>query len=178
MTARNRLYLSALIYSIWEVSALEESHNKYLIFNVDGKTFGMGFSDVRLIVPAQNARKVPDLPDYVDGTIVNDGKTITVINLRKRFGYPGRSKTERECIIICDTGKNLGLLCDDITGFVEVENEDIQPPPDVNEEVNPRFISGTFLNNGQPCFIITPDLVIRPDDEDKLAAVSDAAKDQ
>lgn len=82
---------------------MEESQNKYLIFTVDGRTFAMGFSDVRLIVPAQNACKVPDLPDYVDGTIVNEGKTVTVIDLRKRFGYPDRVTTDRECIIICDT---------------------------------------------------------------------------
>ncbi|ADU20641.1 MULTISPECIES: chemotaxis protein CheW [Ruminococcus] len=150
---------------------MEESQNKYLIFTVDGRTFAMGFSDVRLIVPAQNACKVPDLPDYVDGTIVNEGKTVTVIDLRKRFGYPDRVTTDRECIIICDTKKSLGLLCDNITGFVETENDDIQPPPDVNNEVNPRFISGTFLHEGQPCFIITPELIIRPDDEEKFAAL-------
>ena len=158
---------------------MEESYNKYLIFTVDDKTFGMGFSDVRLIVPGQYASPVPDLPDYVEGTIVNDGVTITVINLRRRFGYPRRMRTDRECIIICDTEKRLGLLCDNITGFVEKGQEDIQPPPpDVNDEVNPRFISGTFLHEGKPCFIITPDLVIRPDDEEKFAAAADAAKDQ
>lgn len=155
---------------------MEESNNKYLIFTVDDKTFGMGFSDVRLIVPCQNASPVPDLPDYVDGTIVNDGVTVTVINLRKRFGYPRRMKTDRECIIICDSKKSLGLLCDNITGFVEKDGEDIQPPPDVNDEVNPRFISGTFLHEGKPCFIITPDLVIRPDDEEKFAASAYAEK--
>lgn len=161
-----------------EVQTLEESNNKYLIFTVDDKTFAMGFSDVRLIVPRQNASEVPDLPDYVEGTIVNDGVTITVIDLRKRFGYPRRMRTDRECIIICDTEKRLGLLCDNITGFVEKSQEEIQPPPDVNDEVNPRFISGTFLHEDKPCFIITPDLVIRPDDEEKFAAAADAAKDQ
>ena len=155
---------------------MEESSNKYLIFTVDDKTFAMGFADVRLIVPAQSASKVPDLPDYVEGTIVNEGVTITVIDLRKRFGYPRHMKTDRECIIICDSKKSLGLLCDNITGFVEKGQDDIQPPPDVNDEVNPRFISGTFLLDGKPCFIITPDLVIRPDDEDKFPDVSDATE--
>ncbi len=145
---------------------MQDSDNKYLIFPVDGKIFCMSFSDVRLIIPAQHARRIPDFPDYVEGTIVNEGRTVTVISLRKRFGCPPDSTGGRECIILCDSEKSLGLLCDSITGFVEVQPDDIQPPPDVNEQVNARFISGTFLHDGQPCYVISPDLIIRPDDEE------------
>lgn len=150
---------------------MQDSDNKYLVFSVDGRTFGMSFSDVRTIIPCRAAKKIPDFPDYAEGTIVNEGVTVTVINLRLRFGYEYRQPTDRDCIMICDSEKRLGLLCDSISGFVELQPEDIQPPPDINEQVNARFISGTFLNEGQPCYVIKPDLVIRPDDEEKLAAI-------
>lgn len=150
---------------------MQDSDNKYLIFSVDGRTFGISFSDVLLIIPARPAEKIPDFPDYAEGTIVNEGSTVTVINLRRRFGYTYRELTDRDCIMLCDTEKKLGLLCDSISGFVEVQPDDLQPPPDINEQVNARFISGTFLHEGQPCYIIKPELVIRPDDEEKLAAV-------
>lgn len=150
---------------------MQDSDNKYLIFSVDGRTFGISFSDVLIIIPFQPAEKIPDFPDYAEGTIVNEGNTVTVINLRRRFGYEYRSPTDRDCIMLCDTEKRLGLLCDSIAGFVEVMPDKVQPPPDINEQVNARFISGTFLHEGQPCYIIKPELVIRPDDEEKLAEV-------
>lgn len=149
---------------------MQDSDSKYLIFSVDGRTFGISFSDVRTIIPYRPAEKIPDFPDYAEGTIVNEGSTVTVIDLRIRFGYTHRSPTDRDCIMLCDSEKRLGLHCDSISGFVEVQPESIQPPPDINEQVNVRFISGTFLHDGQPCYVIKPDLVIRPDDEEKLSA--------
>ena len=157
---------------------MQDSDNKYLLFPVDGRTFCMSFSDVLLIIPAQPAEKLPDFPDYVDGTIINEGKTVTVIDLRRRFGGEHREPQGRECIMICDSERSLGLRCDSISGFVEVQPEDIQPPPDVNEQVNARFICGTFIHEGQPCYIIKPDLVIRPDDEEKFSSVQQQASDK
>ena len=156
---------------------MPDSDNKYLIFHVEGRTFCICFSDVLMIIAAQEAKRIPDFPDYVLGTIVSEGRTVTVIDLRRRFMYKHEVKSDRQCIMICDGSKNLGLLCDSITGFVEVSPEKIQPPPDINEQINARFISGTFLYEGEPCHIIKPELVIRPDDEKFLAKLPELLKD-
>ena len=100
-------------------------------------------------------------------------ETVTVIDLRKRFGYEDSGNNGHECIIICDGEKSLGLHCDNIINFVEKAPDEIQPPPDVNEQVNARFISGTFLVEGEPCYVLTPELIVRPDDEEKLANLSE-----
>ncbi len=152
---------------------MQDSDNKYLLFSVGGKQFCISFSDVLLIIAAQEARRIPDFPDYVEGTIVNEGKTVTVIDLRKRFGYEDSGNNGHECIIICDGEKSLGLHCDNIINFVEKAPDEIQPPPDVNEQVNARFISGTFLVEGEPCYVLTPELIVRPDDEEKLANLTE-----
>lgn len=145
---------------------MNESDNKYLIFRADNKKFAMSFADVLVIVPAVKASKIPDFPDYAEGNIVNDGKMVTVLNLRKRFGYTPKDFSERDCIIICDGRKSIGLLCDSIDGFCELNEGDIQPAPDINEQVNARFMIGEFLHEGQPCYIIKPELVIREDHDE------------
>ncbi len=150
---------------------MNESDNKYLIFSADGRRFSMSFSDVLVIIPAAQPVKIPDFPDYAEGTVVNDGRVVTVINLRKRFGYTPREVTDRDCIIICDGRKSIGLLCDSISGFRELDESEIQPAPDINEQVNARFITGEFLIDGEPCYIIKPELVIREDDEEAFSAV-------
>ena len=141
---------------------------KYLIFTVEGRSYALRFSDVRTIIaadPSAPPKPVPDLPDYVAGTIVNDGRVITVISLRRRFGCTDRPLTDRDCIMVTDTGRDLALLCDSILGFREIPEEEIQPAPDINEQVNARFLLGEFLLDGEVCWIVSPELVIRPDDE-------------
>jgi purine-binding chemotaxis protein CheW len=138
---------------------------KYLVFVSDGHRFSMAFSDINIIVRASVPKKIPDYPDYVEGTIVNDGKVVTVINLRRRFNYGQKEITDRDCIIICNGDKEIGLLCDSISGFREISDEAVQPPPDVNEQANARFISGEFLIDGEPCYIVRPELIIREEDE-------------
>ncbi|MBP1533208.1 MAG: chemotaxis protein CheW [Ruminococcus sp.] len=150
---------------------MQDSDNKYLLFYISRTLYAIGFSDVRLIIAAEKTQPLPDFPDYAEGTLVNGGKTYTIIDLRKRFGCAHRRKDEHECIILLDSEKLLGLHCDSISGFVEVQPEDIQPPPDINEQVNARFISGSFLNEGKTVCIISPELVIRPDDEAKFNEV-------
>lgn len=147
---------------------MNESENKYLIFYADGRAFSMCFSDVRLIIAAVQPSKIPDFPDYAEGTVVNGDRIVTVINLRKRFGYETKEISDRDCIIICTGEKNIGLLCDSISGFREIAQEDIQPPPDINSQANARFISGEFLLDGEPCYIITPELIVKEEDENSV----------
>lgn len=144
---------------------MSESDNKYLIFELAGSKYALCFSDVRVIIPAVQPEPIPDFPDYIAGDIVNEGETFTVIDLRVRFGLEKIAIGERSCIVICDTVKKIGVLVDSITGFNELAEGGLTPPPDINSQVNARFINGSFLVDGLPCYVISPELVIRPDDE-------------
>lgn len=151
---------------------MQDSDNKYLLFYTGETKYAINFNDVRLIIAAEPTQPLPDFPDYAEGTLVNGNKTYTIIDLRKRFACEEKGRSEHECIMLCDSEKKLGLHCDSISGFVEKLPEEIQPPPDINEQVNARFISGSFLHDGKTVCIITPELVIRPDDEEKFGEQS------
>lgn len=153
---------------------MSDARSKYLIFYVDGKVFSMSFDDIIQIIPFEPARKIPDFPDYALGTIVYEGESYTIISLRRRFGYPEGEKSGRECIIICDGEKKIGLLCDSISDFRQVDDYELFPPPDVNEQVNVRYLKGMFLFRDKffqthQCFVISPELVIREEDDEKFS---------
>lgn len=152
---------------------MSDAGNKFLIFYIDDKVFSISFDDIIQIIPYEPPRKIPDFPDYALGTIVYEGVSFTVISLRKRFGYPDCEMTGRECVVICDSDKRVGLLCDSISDFRQVESYELYPPPDVNEQVNVRFLKGMFLFRDKffqthQCFVISPDLVIRSQDDEKF----------
>lgn len=139
---------------------------KYLVFYNCQQPLAMDFEDVKIILAYEPLRELPDFPDYVEGQVVNGGEIFAVINLNKRFGYSDKQPTERSCIIICRGDKKVGLLCDSVSGFVQKSDEELKPPPDVNENANARFISAQFLLEGKPCCIVKPELVIRQEDEE------------
>lgn len=142
---------------------------KHLVFTTDNRTFALNFSDIKVIVPATEPKKIPDFPDYVSGTITNDGVVVPVINLRKRFGYEDKQISDRDCIIITEGEKSVGLLCDSISGFKELSSDKILPPPNINEEASAKFLCGEFLlDDNLPCYILSPLLILKSGDERKI----------
>lgn len=143
--------------------------NKYLVFTTDNRTFSMNFSDIEIIVPATQPKKIPDFPDYVAGTVTNGEKIVPVINLRKRFGYADKEISDRDCIIVTTGEKSVGLLCDSISGFREMNAEKILPPPNINKEASAEFLVGEFLlEDNSPCYVLSPLLVIKERDREKI----------
>lgn len=155
-------------------------NSRYLIFIADEKRFSLPFDKIRIIVAAQKPVPAPDFPDYIPGTITNEGKMIPVIDLRKRFHYAPKEMTDRDCIIITVSEEcPVGLLCDSVAGFTEVAEENIQPAPKLNEDVSTSFISGEFLMDGEPCYILDGEKIVRLSDREAVAAaVSDTSDDE
>lgn len=138
---------------------------KYLIFYSDNRKFLLDFEDIKIIIPARELEPIPDFPDYVTGLLTYEGVPVPVINLRTRFGYEQKEITDRDCIIITTGEKSVGLLCDRIDGFAELDKDKILPPPDLNEEASARFLKGEFLLGSTPCYVLSPELIIKPEDE-------------
>ena len=147
----------------------EKNEENYLVFVVDERKFALSFSDVEIIVTGRKPTPAPDFPDYVMGTIVEMDSTVTVLNLRKRFGYEEKELSERDCIIITPDTPKLGILCDKAEGFITVKNNKIFMPPDTKYEPAARFIKGQVINDsGDIIYILTPKLIVKPEDEDKI----------
>ena len=55
-------------------------NSRYLIFTSAGRSFSLPFEDIKIIIAAQTPTPVPDFPDYVPGTVVNEGEVVPVID--------------------------------------------------------------------------------------------------
>lgn len=75
-------------------------NSRYLIFTSAGRSFSLPFEDIKIIIAAQTPTPVPDFPDYMPGTVVNEGEVVPVIDLRRRFHYEPKEISDRDCIII------------------------------------------------------------------------------
>ena len=99
-------------------------NSRYLIFTSAGRSFSLPFEDIKIIIAAQTPTPVPDFPDYVPGTVVNEGEVVPVIDLRRRFHYESKEISDRDCIIITMGEEvSVGLLCDSVTGFTDIPED-------------------------------------------------------
>lgn len=113
---------------------------------------------------------MPDFPDYVPGTVVNDGEVVPVIDLRRRFHYEPKEISDRDCIIITMGEEvSVGLLCDNVAGFTDIPEDKLCKAPNVNEEACADFLKGEFLLEGKPCYVLDSEKVIKLSDREKVA---------
>ncbi|HZJ84656.1 MAG TPA: chemotaxis protein CheW [Syntrophomonadaceae bacterium] len=113
---------------------------KFLTFSLGSEFYGIEIKYVTEIIGIQPITEVPELPDYVKGIINLRGKIIPVMDVRLRFKKPPQDYNDRTCIIIIDVKEtDIGLIVDSVSEVLEIPEEEIVSPPEVNKNQN-RYI--------------------------------------
>lgn len=117
--------------------------DKYLTFTVDKEEYGIGIRSVTEIIGMQPINTLPEVPDFVKGIVNLRGKIIPVVDMRLRFGKVEALFTDRTCIVVVETTRlAAGLIVDQVSEVMVIDEDSIVPPPDVQFEDGYRYISG------------------------------------
>ncbi len=121
----------------------DTQEDKYLTFVINREDFGIEIRHVTEIIGIQNITEVPDMPGYVKGVINLRGKVIPVMDVRLRFGVSERSYDDRTCIIVINIDEQpVGLIVDRVLEVLDIQKDEIEPPPKIKKGRNNRFIQG------------------------------------
>ncbi|MBQ6634183.1 MAG: purine-binding chemotaxis protein CheW [Ruminococcus sp.] len=151
---------------------------KYLLFNVDKRQFSLAFSDILQIIAAEEPSPLPDFPDYILGTIAYEGSVIPIISLRRRFHFEDAPLSDRWCIIITENeNKRVGLLCDSVSSFTELSDQEIMPAAQLNEEAAARFLKGELIIDGEHILLLDPVKIIKLKDAEVFGVCEDIEKE-
>lgn len=108
---------------------------KYLLFSIENEMYGMEIRYITEIIGIQPITGVYGMPAYVKGVMNLRGKIIPVIDARLRFKKAVREYDDRTCIIVTDTNDiSIGLVVDTVSEVISIQNEDIAPLPDINND--------------------------------------------
>lgn len=121
--------------------------NQYLTFMLDGEVYGLAISKVREVLDFSSATKVPQTPDYMRGVINLRGNVVPVVDLNAKFSGRQTEQTVNTCIIIVemDIGGEIsvfGALADSVQEVLDLEPDQIEPPPKLGTKLNTAFILG------------------------------------
>lgn len=119
------------------------AHMNYVGLRIGNETFGVGIETVYEIVRMAQITVVPEAPDWVEGIINLRGQIIPVIDLRKRFGEDHITAHKKNRIVVVDVGgKRVGLVVDAASEVLKIPPDEIEPPPDIFEDVEAGYVTG------------------------------------
>jgi purine-binding chemotaxis protein CheW len=138
---------------------------KYLTFSLGSEEYGVDIMKVREIIGVMEITAVPHTPDFIKGVINLRGRVIPVLDLRLSFGLEAKAYNERTCIIVVEvvgTGGNImiGMLVDSVSEVVNIEDAEIEPPPDFGTVAEMESILGMGKIKGEVKILLDVDQVV------------------
>lgn len=119
------------------------AESQYVVFNLDSEEFGINIMNVKEIIPYQESVNIPNAPEFIEGIINYRGNVIPIINLKKRFKLDDFNVTKDTRIIVINIEeKEIGFIVDEASQTIRLDDNQIDPTPDIISEVDRRFITG------------------------------------
>jgi len=156
------------------VASITET-SQYLTFKLEEEVFALDISKVREVLDFTDVTKVPETPAFMLGVINLRGSVVPVVDMRLKFGMDRTEKTVNTCIIIVEIeidGETtiLGALADSVQEVMDLDPDQIEPPPRIGTRLKTKFIKGMGKRDNQFIIILDIDKVFSAED---LAAAQD-----
>jgi len=142
---------------------------QYLTFKLGEETFALDVAEVREILDFTSVTKVPRTPAFMRGVINLRGSVVPVMDLRLKFGMSATLQTVNSCIIVVEMTMEgdsivIGVLADAVQEVIDLEPEQIEPPPRIGTKLNTEFILGMGKHNGAFMMILDIDRIFESAD--------------
>jgi chemotaxis signal transduction protein len=95
---------------------------RILVFDIDGRRFGLDASGVREVLPAATLTLLPNLPPGVQGVLDVRGTAVPIIGVRRTLGLEERPLHSTDHLVIAHTrGRTVGLHVDHAIEIVSID---------------------------------------------------------
>lgn len=133
---------------------------RFLTFLSDGLTFGVSTDHVTEIITNYMIRKLPVVPDYIQGIINLRGQIIPIIDIRLKMGKPFLEYTSSTCIIILEIDTTfIGIVVDSVCQVLDIDPSLASPiPVERRQELTNSMIS---LDDGSVVLLLDCEEVIK-----------------
>ena len=151
-----------------------DTKKQLVTFHLGEELYGVNIMDVKEIVRVQAIRAIPNAPTYVEGIFNLRSEIIPIISLHKRFHLRKMVTSEEDellsgFVIVDIDGMKLGIVIDRISRVVTVENDEIQPPPQMFSGIGAEYIQGVVHQDEGYLIILNIRDLFNPKELQKIA---------
>jgi len=120
-----------------------ENVSQYLAFHLDDEEYALDIKQISEIIKVRDFTEIPRSPEYVLGIISLRGVVVPVFDLRCRLNLGAADMTTNSRIVVCQSGDlTVGLLVDNINQVVNLDKDEIEPPPGVLSGLDREMVLG------------------------------------
>ncbi len=139
--------------------------NSYLSFKLGDELFAAHVGKVLNILEMTRITEVPKAPEYMRGVINLRGTVLPVVDTRIKFGMTPIEKTSNTCIVVMEVEVDsesvlVGALVDSVQAVLEIEENEIKPPPSIGSKYKSEFIYGIAKKDEEFIMLLDMDKII------------------
>jgi purine-binding chemotaxis protein CheW len=123
---------------------------EFITLSVGGQWFCVPTRLIQEIRQWSPVTYLPGSSDVVYGAINLRGTVLPIVDLAAVLGLERQSPTERNAVVVTKCGSKMGgYLVSNASKLIKVASDEIQPPPDIDEQSTSKFCSGTLFIEDQ-----------------------------
>lgn len=152
---------------------MEIQGDKFLTFQLGQEVYGIPIKKAEEIIGMMEITHIPKTQGYFKGVINLRGKIIPVIDLRLRFGMEEKTYNDRTCIIVIEvnateTMRLVGMAVDNVSEVVDIQHNDIEPPPEYDAKIEGDFLTGIGKLNDKVMMILDIEKILNREELSQL----------
>jgi purine-binding chemotaxis protein CheW len=142
---------------------------QYLTFKLGNEIFATEVAKVREVLDFTKITEIPRTPDFMSGVINLRGSVVPVVDLRLCFEMSKTVTTRNTCIVVVEVLLDaesfvIGALADSVEEVIDLEPDQIQPPPRIGTRIRTDFIKGMGKRESEFIMILDIDRVFSADE--------------
>ena len=139
------------------------------MFRIDGQRYGLSLASVERVLPAVEISPLTRAPAVVLGAVNLQGRTVPVVDIRRRFGLPFQDRGLTGQLLVARTARRtLALPVDEVLGVSPVCLDAVTPPEEIFPGIG--YIAGVAALEDGLLFIQDLDAFLTGEEEGDLAA--------
>lgn len=143
----------------------------YIIFQIDGTSYGISGKYILQLEMMQEITPVPDTPEYMEGVMFSRGEVIPVINLRIRFGLQKKNYDASTRIMVIRHGDRVaGLIADNAREYINIITAAIHPVPSMYSGKEGSFIESVARTGDRMILISNLKEIIEYIEKDEITS--------
>ncbi len=127
-----------------------EKNCQYLAFHLGDEEYALDITRISEIIKVREFTDIPRTPEFVLGVISLRGVVVPVFDLRRRLDLGTSEVIQTSRIVVCQLDDlTVGLLVDSINQVVNLNNDEIEPPPGGMAGLDRDMVSGVGRYQGR-----------------------------
>ncbi|WP_087972543.1 chemotaxis protein CheW [Oceanobacillus rekensis] len=145
---------------------------KFIVFKVQDQSFGVNVQQVISIERVKEITHVPRTSHFIKGVMELRGETTPIIDLKERLLLTETDITDDSRILVVSVlDMQVGLIVDEATEVKDIDQEMIQPAPELVAGVHNTFIKGVAKIDGNLLILLDLERIVDLEETNELREV-------